>query len=85
MKRLLSAAAVLALALVFVPGSSAASSATAAGFAHHHGALPAVGDDPVPVDCPFCGGDATLHVKRMNAIAVKTSRLAYRVLDASLF
>jgi len=83
MKRLTIAAAALGLALVL--GTNASSTAPATSFEYNHGALPAATDDPVPVDCPFCGGDATLHVRRMNAIAVKTSRIAYRVLDASLF
>jgi hypothetical protein len=83
MKRLLFAASVLGLALV--PGTIASTSVEAPAFSYHHGVLPAATDDPVPVECPFCGGDATVHVRRMNAIAVKTSRIAYRVLDASLF
>ncbi|MEO6710896.1 MAG: hypothetical protein ABI054_05240 [Planctomycetota bacterium] len=85
MKRLLFAASTLGLALVFVLGTRAAPATPNASFAYHHGAMPAATDDPVPVDCPFCGGDATLHVRRMNAIALETSRVAYRVLGASLF
>ncbi len=83
MKRLLFAASMLGLALVL--GTSASTSTPTPAFEYHHGLTPAATDDPVPVECPFCGGDATLHVRRMNAIAVKTSRIAYRVLDASLF
>ncbi|HUR29611.1 MAG TPA: hypothetical protein VM509_15585 [Planctomycetota bacterium] len=82
MKRLLFAAITLGTALVL--GSNASAPAPASSFSYNHG-TPAATDDPVPVDCPFCGGDATLHVRRMNAIAVETSHIAYRVLDASLF
>lgn len=84
MKRLLFVASTLGLALLVTLGVRA--TAAPAPIAAHHCTLasPAV-DDPVPVDCPFCGGDATLHMRRMNNIAVVTSRLAYRMLDASLF
>jgi hypothetical protein len=82
MKRILFAATTLVLALVL--GSNASAPAPTTSFSYNHG-TPGATDDPVPVDCPFCGGDATLHVRRMNAIAIKTSRIAYRVLDATLF
>ena len=83
MKRLIFAASTLGLALVL--GTSASTTSPAPAFAYHHGVVPAATDDPVPVECPFCGGDATLHVRRMNAIALTTSRIAYQVLDATLF
>jgi hypothetical protein len=85
MKRLLLAASTLGLALVL--GSNAGAPEPTSSFSYNHGVpvSQSATDDPVPVDCPFCGGDATLHVRRMNAIAVKTSRIAYRVLDATLF
>jgi hypothetical protein len=81
MKRLLSAASILGLAVVLSLGSNAAPVAGA----HACDLTPAATDDPLPVDCPFCGGDPQLHVRRMNDIAVTTSRLAYSVLDAAIF
>ena len=81
MKRLLIAAATLGLVLVL--GTSASTPTPVCTI--HTSTPPAAADDPIPVECPFCGGDATLHVRRMNAIALETSRIAYRVLDASLF
>ncbi len=83
MKRLVLAAATLSLALLVTLGMRAAAAAPAPILSHHCSALAT--DDPVPVECPFCGGDATLHVRRMNDIAVISSRIAYRMLDATLF
>ena len=84
MKRPLLAALALGLVLLLDSGSSAAP-APLASDARAHDVNCQATDDPVPVECPFCGGDPMLHAKRMNAIAVTTSRLAYQVLDASLF
>ena len=85
MKRLLFAASTLALAFFVTLGVRASAASPSAPLAHAGNALTTATDDPVPVECPFCGGDATLHVRRMNNIAVISSRLAYRVLDGSLF
>ena len=85
MKRLLFAASTLGLTLVLTLVVRASAPSPAASLAHQHDALSASTDDPLPVECPFCGGDPLLHVRRMNDIAVISSRLAYRVLDASLF
>ncbi len=83
MKRLVLAATTLSLALLVTLGMRAAAAAPAPILSHQCNAVAT--DDPVPVECPFCGGDATLHVRRMNDIAVVTSRLAYQMLDATLF
>lgn len=52
---------------------------------HHETAAPAATDDPIPADCPFCGGDPVVHARRINAIAYSSARIAYRLLDNSLF
>jgi hypothetical protein len=83
MKRLILVASTLGLAVVLSLGLRAAPAATGAG--HACTAAPVATDDPVPVDCPFCGGDAQLHARRMNDIAVTSARLAYSVLDAAIF
>ena len=82
MKRIHWTAATIGLALLVTLGLSASAAAPAV---ERHTAMPAATDDTPPVECPFCGGDATLHVRRMNNIAVISSRIAYRVLDATLF
>jgi hypothetical protein len=51
-----------ALALLALFGTRASASLPAAQY--HHDAATAV-LDPDPADCPFCGGNAGLHVKRM--------------------
>lgn len=62
------------------------STETPAPFAYHHEtATPAATDDPIPADCPFCGGDPVIHARRINAIAYSSARVAYRLLDNSLF
>jgi hypothetical protein len=40
------------------------------------------GDDPPPepIDCPFCGGNASLHAARIFAIAEVGGVMAVRVL-----
>ena len=54
-------------------------------FGYHHDGLALATDDPVPVDCPFCGGDPILHARRINAIAYVSAKFAYRVFDDSMF
>lgn len=81
MKRLTCVVSILGIVLLLSAGVRATpSSATST---VHDGCTAT--DDPVPVECPFCGGDPMLHVKRMNAITVTSSRIAYQLLDASLF
>ncbi len=85
MKRTLIAAAALGSILLLVSATRAADPVAPASFVPGHDACPAASDDTPPVDCPFCGGDPLLHSRRMNNIAVTSSRLAYRLLDSSLF
>lgn len=87
MKRLLLAASTLGFAFVLslglgaTPGRVLHAPRVQAG----QDVLPAATDDPMPVDCPFCGGDPQLHARRINDIAVTSSRIAYSLLDASIF
>lgn len=53
----------LALVAVFATRASASLPATA----HHHAAVSA-SLDPDPNDCPFCGGNASVHVQRMDEL-----------------
>jgi hypothetical protein len=66
MKKLTRAALLVpALALVAVFATRASASLPAD--AHHH-ATTGAGLDPDPADCPFCGGNASLHVQRMDEL-----------------
>lgn len=85
MKRHLLVASVLGLILSLGVGASEPSSTPTPGFAYRHADLALATDDPVPVDCPFCGGDPLLHARRVNAIAFVAAKIAYRVFDESLF
>lgn len=90
MKRLLLVASTLGLVLAISLTVGASPAPASADASHVHGvpvtALPTASvDDPVPVDCPFCGGNPQLHARRMNDIAVTSSRLAYSLLDAAIF
>ena len=85
MKRLPSAATALALALALTVGAGAMVSSPSPDPFHQHGSLLAATDDPMPVECAFCGGDPLLHARRMSAIALLSTQLAYRVLDESIF
>jgi hypothetical protein len=53
----------LALLALFATRASASLPTTAA---HDHAT--ATGLDPDPADCPFCGGNASLHVQRMDEL-----------------
>jgi hypothetical protein len=53
----------LALLAVFATRASASLPTTA-----HHYATASAGLDPDPTDCPFCGGNASLHVQRMDEL-----------------
>lgn len=55
-----------ALAL-FLGLAATASLGFSPGTAHEHGAAPCV-SDPDPADCPFCGGNPVVHVRRLNEL-----------------
>ena len=54
-----------ALALVALFGTRASASLPTTTHAH---VVPAANLDPDPADCPFCGGNASLHVQRMDEL-----------------
>jgi hypothetical protein len=85
MKRTLLSACALGLTLALGVNASQPTAAVAPSFAYYHGAQGTATDDPLPVDCPFCGGDPILHARTVNAIAFFSARVAFRVLDESLF
>lgn len=40
-------------------------------------------DDPPPIECPFCGGNAALHGQVLTALTATQAEIARRVLVAS--
>lgn len=63
----LTRAALLVPALALVAVFATRASASLPVNAHHHVTANA-GLDPDPADCPFCGGNASVHVERMNEL-----------------
>ena len=61
----LTRAALLVPALALVAVFATRASATLPAKAHEHGTASSA-LDPDPADCAFCGGNASLHVERMN-------------------
>ena len=51
-------------------------------------AAPLASDDPeeplppMPIDCPLCGGDPSVHVRVLTSLAVFQARVALRTFDA---
>ncbi len=43
-------------------------------FGYQHRAPGAVVSDPDPADCPFCGGDPALHIRRMVELQIDSMR-----------
>jgi hypothetical protein len=46
-----------------------------------HFALVGATDDPAPVDCPLCGGDATLHKRIVGSLELTTTQAIFGVMD----
>ncbi len=79
MKRilLLSCASLLSIAAV----APSTSSDARAWSAHWNGATVST-DDPAPIECPMCGGNAELHKKRLKALAGFQATLMLEILVA---
>lgn len=74
--KLLALALLAAVGFAGVFSTRDASSKTLA----EHGAAALRGvDDPPPVDCPFCGGNAQQHIRTMRRILVAQSRVSLSV------
>jgi hypothetical protein len=71
--------AIPAFALITLAGASAPRTSTPAPLSVETPMTIAV-DDPEPLDCPFCGGNPTVHVKRMFEIETITLGLAVSLL-----
>lgn len=68
------------IALALVLATSAAQSLTQPGHRHHDaGCTPTLGD-PDPADCPFCGGNPQVHIKKMFEMQRVTMGLATQLL-----
>ena len=53
-----------ALALLVALCATATSALDTARLEHRHGAVTV--SDPDPADCPFCGGNPAVHIRRMT-------------------
>jgi hypothetical protein len=62
-----------ALALVLATTTLGPASAPAAG--HEHAACTPTVSDPDPTDCPFCGGNPSVHIRALWAIQKESARV----------
>lgn len=65
MKRLILGATVATLGVIALAANAATRSSAAV---HTHVARFVDDPPPEPVECPFCGGNAQLHVRRLFAV-----------------
>lgn len=69
-----------ALALVVALAATASATLSTPTYHHHHDAATSVASDPDPADCPFCGGNPAVHVRRLQDLERTSMALYARLL-----